>query len=72
VPGSFLGHFLNGPRAGQTFTIDQNNLEGLISNDKKTLVLATVEPTVEKQQFSNGDVRYRICHRSRTLIWMGN
>jgi hypothetical protein len=72
VPGSFVSNILTGPRAGQTMTVDQINLEGLISNDKKTLVIATVEPTVERQQFSNGDVRYRICHRSRTLIWMGN
>ena len=72
VPGSFISHILTGPRAGQTLTVDQIKLEGLISNDKKTLVIASTEPLVEKQQFSNGDVRYRICHRSRTLIWMGN
>ena len=72
VPGSFQGTFVTGPRTGQTFTVDEINVEGLISNDKKSLVIATVEPTVETQQFSNGDVRYRICHRSRSLIWMGN
>ena len=72
VPGSYQGQILSGGRAGQTYTIDKLNVEGLISNDKKSLVIATVEPTVEKQQFSNGDVRYRICHRSRALIWMGN
>ena len=72
VPGTFVSHILTGLRAGQTVTVDRINLEGLISNDKKTLLLASVEPTVERQQFSNGDVRYRICHRSRTLIWMGN
>ena len=72
VPGSFQGQFLTGPRAGQTYTIDQIMLEGLISNDKKSLVIASTEPLVERQQFSNGDVRYRICHRSRSLIWLGN
>jgi hypothetical protein len=72
VPGSYQGQILTGNRAGQTYTINQLNVEGLISNDKKSLVIATVEPTVEKQQFSNGDVRYRICHRSRSLIRMGN
>ena len=72
VPGSFQGQILTGGRAGQTYTISDINVEGLISNDKKSLVIASVEPTVERQQFSNGDVRYRICHRSRSLIRMGN
>jgi hypothetical protein len=72
VPGSYQGQILTGGRAGQTYTINQINVEGLISNDKKSLVIASVEPTVERQQFSNGDVRYRICHRSRSLIRMGN
>ena len=72
VPGSYQGQILTGGRAGQTYTINQLNVEGLISNDKKSLVIASVEPTVERQQFSNGDVRYRICHRSRSLIRIGN
>ena len=72
VPGSYQGQILTGNRAGQTYTINQINVEGLISNDKKSLVIASVEPTVERQQFSNGDVRYRMCHRSRALIRMGN
>jgi hypothetical protein len=72
VPGTFVSNILTGLRAGQTLTVDHIKLEGLISNDKKTLLLATGEPNVERQEFSNGDVRYRICHRSRTLIWMGN
>jgi hypothetical protein len=72
VPNSFQGQFLTGPRTGQTYTIDQIVVEGLISNDKKSLVVASTEPRVEKQQFSTGDTRYRICHRSRTLIWLGN
>ncbi len=72
VPGSYQGTFLTGPRAGQTYTFDQITVEGLISNDKKSLVIASTEPLVEKQTISNGDVRYRICHRSRSLIWLGN
>lgn len=72
MTGSFHGHFLTGPRAGQTYTIDQITVEGLISNDNKSLVIASVEPLVETQQFSTSEVRYRICHRSRSLIWMGN
>jgi hypothetical protein len=72
VPGSFQGQILTGPRAGQTYTIDKMSIEGLISNDRKNLVVASAEPRVERQAFSNGDVRYRICHRSRSLIDIGN
>jgi hypothetical protein len=49
VPGSFQSNILTGLRAGQTLTVDQIKLEGLISNDKKTLVVASTEPLVEKQ-----------------------
>ncbi len=72
VPGTFQGQITSGPRAGQTYTIDRINVEGSISGNKDSLVIASVEPTVERQQFSNGDVRYRICHRSRSLIRLGN
>jgi len=56
---------LTGTRAGQTVTIDQIPLSGLISQDHKSLTLASVTPTVEVHTFSNGDVQQRICHRSR-------
>ncbi len=62
------GKFLSGLRKGQTYTIDKIPLTGMISEDKKSLTLATDEPTIETQTFSNGDVHYRICHRSRVLI----
>ncbi len=66
--GPLTGTVLTGPRATQTFTIDQIPLNGMISEDKKSLTLATNEPTVETQMFSNGDVHPRICHRSRALF----
>jgi hypothetical protein len=72
VPGSFAGTNTSGPRTGQTVTQDKLSLTGLMSNNRQALTLATVTPDVEKQTFSNGDTRYRICHRSRTLILMGN
>jgi len=63
------GTVLTGPRAGQTFTIENfPDLVGLISQDHKTLTLAHREPTVETQTYSNGDVFDRICHRSRVAI----
>lgn len=62
------GTFLTGTRAGQTFTVDQIPLSGLISQDHKSLTLASVTPTVEVQTFSNGNVHQRICHRSRVLL----
>jgi hypothetical protein len=61
VSGPVTGTVLTGGRAGQTFTI-------LIARDHKSLTLASEEPTVEVQTFSNGDVQYRICHRSRILL----
>jgi hypothetical protein len=71
VPGSFLGTFLTGPRTGQTVTVDQPPLTGLIGKDKKMLTLASVEPTIEINTYSNGDVWPRICHRSQVLIKLG-
>jgi hypothetical protein len=72
VPGSFQGTFTAGPRTGQTFTIDRISLTGLISNEAKTLTLASVTPEIETVTFSNGDIHQEICHRSRVLIWMNN
>jgi hypothetical protein len=65
------GTILTGPRAGQTFTIDKIDLKGIISKDKKSLTIAAEEPQIETVRFSNGNVHYRICHRSRVLIWLG-
>lgn len=59
------GTVLAGSRAGQTFTVVPIPLVGQISHDNKTLTTASEEPTLETQSFSNGDVQYRICHRSR-------
>ena len=72
TPGTFQSTVVSGPREGQTFTINQFPLDGFISNDKKQITLSTSDPFVETQQFANGDVSYRICNRSRVLIWMGN
>jgi len=72
VPGTYVGTFASGPRTGQTYTIDTLPFVGLIGIDAKTLTIANIEPTVETQTFSNGDVRYRICQRSRVLIKMDN
>lgn len=70
MPGSFVSTFLAGPRAGQTSTLDKLSLVGLIGEGAKVLTLATVEPIVETQTFSNGDVFPRICHRSQVLVKM--
>jgi hypothetical protein len=69
VSGQVTGTELTGGRAGQTFTIESFPvLTGRIALDRKSLTLATEEPTVEVVTFSNGDVHYRICHRSRILL----
>ena len=72
APGSFVGTFTAGPRAGQTYTIDQLNLTGLVSNDAKTLTAAHIAPEIETVTYSNGEVRQEVCDRSRVLIWMQN
>ena len=69
VPGTDKGTVATGPRAGQTFTL--NNVPpatGLISENGKTLTTAILTPGVEIQTFSNGDIEQRICHRSRVYI----
>jgi hypothetical protein len=67
--GPVTGTVFTGTRAGQTFTIDPfSGYTGLLARDRKSLALASEEPTVEVETFSNGDVHYRICHRSRILL----
>lgn len=69
VPGSFTETFLTGPRAGQTATVDAlPRVDGFISKDGKTLIVAHLAPVVETVTYSNGDVWPQICHRSRVLI----
>ena len=69
VSGPVTGTVFTGSRARQTFTLDPFPvLTGLIALDDKSLTLASEEPTVEVQTFSNGDVHYRICHRSSILL----
>lgn len=63
------GTIQTGSSAGQTFTITNfPTSSGRISQDHRTLTLAHVDPAVETQTFSGGDVQYRICHRSRILL----
>jgi len=70
VPESFTATFVAGTRAGQTSTLDKLSQVGLIGEDAKTLMLASVDAVVETQIFSNGDVLPRICHRSNVLVSM--
>ncbi len=73
VPGSYTETFLTGPRAGQTATIDAiPPIDGAISQDGQTLLVAHGTPTVETVTHSNGDVWPQICHRSRVLIKLPN
>jgi hypothetical protein len=81
VAGSYNGTYSGGLRDGQTLSRPYADMPmtGLISNDGKTLTLASVTPTVETLVFSGGNplpgipsTYQRICHRSRVLIWQGN
>jgi hypothetical protein len=71
VPGTFKGKVLTGPRTGQTYWQTPFSLSGMASKDKKTLTLATESPEIETSYYSDMDVFYSICHRSRALIWLG-
>src|SRR6266851_2270163 len=56
VPGTDTGTVLTGPRAGQTFTVQNNATStGLISRNDNTLTLANLTPMVETITYSNGD-----------------
>ncbi len=69
VTGQLTGTELTGARTGQTFAIDHfPELSGRISEDHKSLTLASAAPSEEDVTFSNGDVQHRICHRSRGLL----
>ncbi|MGB7258698.1 MAG: hypothetical protein WBD48_11530, partial [Pseudolabrys sp.] len=72
VPGSFHGTELTGPAAGATFTLDKLTLSGMISNDRRTLTLTSINPEVATQTISNGVVRPQICYQSDILVWMHN
>ena len=71
VPGTFVGKFVQGPRTGQTFTVDKLDLTGLLTNENKVLTLAAVLAEVETITYSTGESRTRVCHRSRLLSWIG-
>jgi hypothetical protein len=71
--GQVSGEILSGARAGQTFTVDNDPpLTGKLSDDGRSLTLATSSASVEVISFSNGDVQPRICARSRSLIKVEN
>ena len=73
LPGSFLGTFLKGTRAGQTFILDRRPLTGMISGDGKVLTLTTPDAVIEMQTLpSTGEVDPRVCHRSEVLIKLQN
>src|SRR5258708_184695 len=64
VPGTNKGTVLTGPRAGQTFTVQNGApVTGLISRDGSTLTVADLTPTVETITYSDGFVIHRICQQ---------
>lgn len=73
--GPSTATILTGPRAGKTFTRDPlAPSSGMISNDHKTITLATDgPPVVETATTYNSDgtvynVSYEICHQTTVLI----
>jgi hypothetical protein len=66
VAGTDAGQELTGPRMGQTDTVvGVPMFTGLISKDRRTLTASILTPGVETVTYSNGDVRLRMCYRSR-------
>jgi hypothetical protein len=73
IVGNVTGTVTSGPRATQTFTVANFPAQtGFSSQNNSTLTAATLTPTVETVTYSNGDVHYRICHRSRVLTKISN
>jgi hypothetical protein len=69
VPGTDVGTVLTGTLAGQTFkTAGIPNRTGHISADGRTVVAATVTPSVETQTFSSGEVHQQLCFFNRVFI----
>ena len=68
---SFDTSSIAGPRTGQTGTNSGYSLVGRASVLNYGFTLTTDVPQIETVTFSNLDVQERICHRSRTLIWIG-
>jgi hypothetical protein len=67
-----IGSYTEGPRAGQTTTIDQYEWTGYVSADGKTIVTASPDNTVEHITYSGGGLAApqtyaRICHRASIL-----
>src|SRR5258707_4231636 len=69
VPGTNKGTVLSGPRAGQTFTVQNGApVTGLISLNGSTLTVADLTPTVETITYSDRFVIHRSCQRSPVFI----
>jgi hypothetical protein len=63
------GQSLTGTLAGQSFTIlNDAPSTGQLSEDRRSLTLATTDPVIDTITFSGGLVEQRICARSRVLI----
>lgn len=62
------GTFTQGPRTGQTFSVDEIELIGHASQKGDIHVAATGPLGIETITFSNGDEFERVCSRTRTLI----
>lgn len=67
---TFTGTIDNGPRATQTFTIDNWTVDAYIAQGNKAIVTATAAPFVENITFSgtNPGPFPRICARETTLM----
>lgn len=72
APGTVIqGRVLAGAPAGSTYTFDHHRLSGMMSSDKKTIVLGTVDLLMETQTITpvvgSPSVHYRVCSRTTVL-----
>lgn len=70
---SFNGTFTAGGHTGQYFTVDKSQELAYMSQDGRTLTMATTTPDIETQSiYSSTGVllatQQRICHGARTLV----
>jgi hypothetical protein len=66
---STVGQIRSGVRAGQELNIfDMPDFRGHLAQDLRGLSLAHEVAGVQRHEYSNGDINFRICHRSRMLL----
>ncbi len=65
---SVSGQIVTGPLAGSSFNLIPPPLSGRVARDGTTILLSSIEPTIEYLHIVSGPTIPRICHRTRVQI----